>query len=91
MVQRPETRSLEGPVVQRDTGRRASVRKVAGRESRHPTGLLGEQGSAAMRTRALGGLDLTPEKNRGDVDRLVGQKLRQLLYTPITTKIYIHF
>ena len=83
MVQRPKTRSLAGPIIQRDAGRRAGVRKVAGRESQHPTGLPGEQGSAAMRTRVLGGLDRTPEKNRGDVDSLVGQKLRQLLYTSI--------
>jgi hypothetical protein len=84
MVQRPETQSSAGPTVQRNAGRRAGVRKVAGRESRHPTGLPGEQGSAAIRTRVLGGLDRTPEKNRGDVDSLVGQKLRQLLYTPIS-------
>ena len=36
-----------------------------------------------MRTRVLGGFERTPEKNRGDVDSLVGRKLRQLLYTPI--------
>ena len=83
MVQHPETRSFEGGIIQRDAGRRAGVRKVASRESWHPTGLPGEQGSAAIWTHVLGGLDRTPEKNRGDVDSLVGQKLRLLLYTPI--------
>ena len=83
MVQRPETRSLAGPIIQRDAGRRAGVRKVAGRESRHPTGHPGEQRSATMQTRVLGGLDRTPEKNRGDVDSMVRQKLRKLLYPPI--------
>ena len=75
MVQRSETRSSVGPITQQNAGSHADVRKVVGRESQHPTGLPGEQGSAAMRTRVLGGLDRTPEKNRGDVDSLVGQKL----------------
>ena len=75
MVHRPETQSFAGPIGQGYAGRRAGVRKVACRESRHPTGLPGEQGSAAMRTRVLGGLDRTSKKNRGDLDSLIGQKL----------------